>query len=539
MGGEKTPTMTGVNPLIECVPNFSEGRDPSIIETLTRTVQEVPGVVLLDQHSDPDHNRTVLTFIGGAHAVGEAAFRLVQTAARVIDLRRHEGGHPRIGATDVVPFIPLQGALLVECVRLAREVGQRVGQELEIPVFLYEYAARTPQRMSLAAIRKGGLAGLEARLTQDPEWYPDFGPNRLHLSAGATVVGARKPLVAYNINLNSQDVSVAERIARKTRASSGGLPALKAIGLALPRQGLVQVSMNLTNYELTSPAMAFDSVQRAACAEKVDVVCSEFVGLVPQAAVGPDSQSTLKLEGALDRQILESRIQTVLGANRSPLESSAPQCEAGTSSLLSLSVRGLLDQIAVGGSVIGGGATAALIAGLAASIGLMVCNKVKSSTALARSDTGSPSSGPQGHVSPAFSIEVAVIHDRLLALRERLVSLIELDVEAYESVLHARRFAKRSTELGHLVDNSLEMATEVPLQLLTLAAQLEQSFLALISLAKPTLAADLQAAIAMAKTTRSISAINAEINANSVTNQMIKHGLQEKIRQVQESLVLT
>lgn len=226
--------------IVECVPNFSEGRNPEVIQALAALVRSVPGVVLLDETKDPDHHRAVLTFAGRPYAVAEVAFQMARLASQLIDLRSHQGEHPRVGATDVMPFVPIRDISMQDCVQLARMVGQRIGNELKIPVFLYEQAASKPERKQLEWIRKGGMKGLADRMASDPGWAPDFGPKQLHPSAGATVVGARWPLIAFNVSLKTQDLSVAKAIAKVVRQSSGGLPSVKAIGVDLRSQGLVQ-----------------------------------------------------------------------------------------------------------------------------------------------------------------------------------------------------------------------------------------------------------------------------------------------------------
>ena len=257
--------------VVKCVPNFSEGRNADVVQALVRVVRSVPGVALLDETMDPDHHRAVLTFAGRPYAVAEVAFQMARVASQLIDLRSHHGEHPRVGATDVMPFVPIRGVSMQDCVQLARMVGQRIGNELKIPVFLYEQAASRPERKQLEWIRKGGLNGLADRMGSDPAWAPDFGPKHLHQTAGATVVGARGPLIAFNVNLKSQDLSIAKAIARAVRQSSGGLPFVKAIGVELKSHSLVQVSMNLTNHEETPLHVVLAAVQREAAVHGVEV----------------------------------------------------------------------------------------------------------------------------------------------------------------------------------------------------------------------------------------------------------------------------
>lgn len=293
-------------PLIECVPNVSEGRRDDIIASLAAAI-DLPGVYLLDQSSDSSHNRTVYTFAGEAGPLQEAVLRLFTAAVASIDLRRHDGVHPRIGAVDVVPFVPLQGATMEECVVLAKSTAALVAERLHIPMFLYEEAAATDERRNLAEIRRGGLNGLAHRM-QQAAWRPDVGPDRPHPTAGATAIGARPILIAYNVNLASNRLGVAKRIARAIRASNGGLSHVKAMGVEL-HHGIVQVSINLTDYRETSMMTVFDAVAREAAVDGVRVLESEIVGLVPADALPKDPALRLKLRAEdLDR-VLERRLE--------------------------------------------------------------------------------------------------------------------------------------------------------------------------------------------------------------------------------------
>jgi len=294
-------------PLVECVPNVSEGRRGDVIAAIAHVIT-APGVRVLDQSSDPSHNRTVYTFAGEPAAVREAALRLFAVAIEKIDLRSHEGVHPRIGAVDVVPFIPLGDTSMDECVALAKGIGQTVADQFDVPVFLYEEAAATDERRNLADVRRGGLNGLAHRMKQ-PEWRPDFGPAQPHPTAGASAIGARHILIAYNVNLATNRLSVAKRIASVIRASSGGLPFLKAMGVELEHRGIVQVSMNLTNYKETSMTAAFDAIAREASVDGVRVLESEIVGLVPADALPANPARRLKIRREdLDR-VLEKRME--------------------------------------------------------------------------------------------------------------------------------------------------------------------------------------------------------------------------------------
>ena len=294
--------------LIECVPNVSEGRRPRIVTAIADAIESVDGVRLLDHSSDVAHNRSVFTFAGEADAVQRAALAVFATAIPAIDLRTHRGTHPRLGAVDVVPFIPLGGATMPDCVRLARSTAETVWERFQVPVFLYEEAASNDARRNLAEIRRGEFEGLAAKMTA-PEWAPDYGSARPHPTAGATAIGARAPLVAFNVNLASNDLSIAKAIAATIRESSGGLPFVKALGVALDHRGIVQVSMNMTNFEKTSLLRVFEVIRRESERRGARILESEIVGLVPAAALPPDPERSLLLTGFSSNQILEQRLK--------------------------------------------------------------------------------------------------------------------------------------------------------------------------------------------------------------------------------------
>jgi glutamate formiminotransferase / 5-formyltetrahydrofolate cyclo-ligase len=297
--------------LIECVPNVSEGRRAVVIDELASSIRQVSGVCLLDQSSDPTHNRSVFTFAGEAQSVADAVLALFASAVAAIDLRSHSGAHPRLGAVDVVPFIPLGGASMHDCVALARATAAAVASRFQIPVFLYEEAAATDGRRNLADIRRGEFEGLAAKLAL-PEWKPDYGPSAPHATAGATAIGARAPLIAFNVNLATNHLGTAKAIAAVVRQSSGGLPFVKALGIALEHRGVAQVSMNLTNYEKTPIARAFEAVRQEAERRGTSVLESELIGLVPEAALPPDPERSLQLTGFNVNQVLEHRLREML-----------------------------------------------------------------------------------------------------------------------------------------------------------------------------------------------------------------------------------
>lgn len=294
--------------LVECVPNFSEGRKPEVVASIAEAIEASKGIVL-DRHIDTDHNRSVITFVAEPNDVVNAAVAAVVRAAELIDLSLHKGEHPRVGATDVLPFVPISGVTIEDCVGLSHETGKRIASELNIPVFFYEYAAIKQERRNLETVRRGGLRGLRERMATDELWHPDAGPMHLHPTAGACVVGVRKFLIAYNINLKTHDIEIARSIATTVRASGGGLPFLKAIGIDLHSRNVAQVSMNLIDFEQTSIKQAFEAVKRESEKYGVEILGSEIVGLVPQAAIDESAEYFQTIENFSPETVLENRLK--------------------------------------------------------------------------------------------------------------------------------------------------------------------------------------------------------------------------------------
>ena len=294
--------------IVECVPNFSEGRRKEVVDAIAKSIASVPGVRLLDTEMDSNHNRCVITFVGDRNAVAEAAFQGARSAVARIDMNNHRGEHPRVGALDVLPFVPIRGVTMDDCVALAKSVGKRIADELQVPVYLYEAAATRPDRKALPDVRRGEFEGLKVAIETEPERRPDFGPAKLHPTAGACIVGARPVLIAWNVNLGTKDVTVAKRIAKAIRESDGGLPAVRAKGFELADRGLVQVSMNMTDYRKTSLVQAFEAIRELATKEHVEIVESEIIGLVPLDAVLPGATQYFKLARFHREQVLEARL---------------------------------------------------------------------------------------------------------------------------------------------------------------------------------------------------------------------------------------
>ena len=340
-------------PLVECIPNFSEARRPQVVEAILQAVQAVAGIMVLDHSSDLDHNRTVITYVGTPAAVEEAAFQAIKKAAELIDLEQHTGEHPRIGATDVVPFVPLANVSMAECVDMARRVGQRVGSELGIPVYLYEEAATRPERHNLENIRRGQFEGLKEEIQTNPERQPDFGPSRLS-GAGATVIGARQPLVAFNAYLTTDDVTIANRIAKAVRHSSGGLRYVKAMGVLV--EGRAQVSMNLTNFRQTPLGRVVELIRSEAQRYGVALHHTELIGMIPQEALVDAAVWHLQLDAFSPDQVLENRLRSM------PTEQPADLADDSS----------FLERLAAATPTPGGGSAAAHTAAAAAALVAMV-----------------------------------------------------------------------------------------------------------------------------------------------------------------------
>jgi glutamate formiminotransferase/formiminotetrahydrofolate cyclodeaminase len=408
------------SPLIECIPNFSEARRPEVVEAIQAAIASA-GVTVLDHHSDSDHNRTVITYIGEPRQVEEAAFQGIKKAAELIDLDQHTGTHPRIGATDVVPFVPISGITMKDCVGLARRLGERVGKELNIPVYLYEEAASTPERVNLENIRRGQYEGLKTEIETNPERKPDFGPARLG-PAGATVIGARQPLIAFNVYLNTGNVSIAKAIAKKIRTSSGGMPSVKALGMLV--EGLAQVSMNLTNFHQTSVASVVEAIRQEAKKVNVDIHHSELVGLIPQEALVESAVESLQLEGFKGDQILETRLY----------EESATTESANATTFL--------EELASAAATPGGGAAAAYAAGMAAALVSMVARLTIGRIKYA-----------------AVEAQMNEILKQSERLRQELSGAVNEDSAAFEAVMAAFKLPKDTPEQQTLRAAAIEAAT--------------------------------------------------------------------------------
>ncbi len=481
--------------LIECVPNFSEGRDALKIQALLAAMSAVPGVYVLDHESDADHHRCVVTLAGEPEAVAEAALRGVGEALRLIDLTVHSGAHPRLGAADVIPFIPIEGVTIEDCVALARRVGREIWQRFHIPVYFYEAAAQRPERANLENVRKGQFEGLREEAPKNPQRAPDVGGPELHPTAGAVIVGARKFLIAYNVNLNTPDVAIANKIARAIRFSTGGLRYVKSMGVDLKARNLAQVSINLTDFEQTPMHRVFEMVAREARRYGASVVGSEIVGLVPKRAIEMAADFFLQFENFSPAQVFENR----LAASLSGASAAEPQ---GTFASVA---RPLLDAVAEPAATPGGGSVAALSAALAASLGQMVAGLSRKKKAQA-----------------ANFDQLSELLEKLRAAAQAAAAAIDRDAASYDAVLAAMKLPQTTDNERAARDASIQQATlgaaEVPLAVAEAAVEILELLRQLEGLSSASMLSDLQVGRFMAEAAVRGALANVAINLESLTD---------------------
>jgi glutamate formiminotransferase len=475
------------NTLVECVPNFSEGRDPSTVDAIVESMR-IPGVYLLDREMDADHNRSVITLVGEREAIQEATIRGAGKAAELIDLTRHQGAHPRMGAADVIPFIPIDGVTLEDCVAMARHVGAEIWKRFAIPVYLYEAAAATPERQNLENIRRGQFEGIRDEIATNPARKPDFGEPRVHPTAGATVVGARKSLIAYNVFLNTPDVDIAKKIAKAVRFSSGGLRYVKAAGFLV--RGMAQVSMNLTDFEQTPIHRVFEFVKREAARYGVLPISSEIVGLIPKLALEQASEWFLQVENFDSSLILENRLAAIMGG-----KTAVGGLRAG--------IEPFVEQLAAPTATPGGGSAAAAAGSMAAGLAGMVASMSRGKKAYVQFE---------GQLSEAIA--------RLAQLREELKSAIDADAESYNVVMKAYRSAKESSDGGRVIVAALRQAASVPLGVAEKAVEVEQIATLLKPITNPRMSSDLITAAALAHAALAGALANVDVNLESIEQEL-------------------
>jgi len=499
--------------LIECVPNFSEGRDPAKVDAIVNAMSSVPGVYVLDREMDADHNRCVITLAGDPDAVGEAAILGAGKAMELIDMNEHRGAHPRVGATDVVPFIPIEGLTVEDCVALARRVGNEIWRRHRIPIFFYEAAATRPDRVNLENVRKGQFEGLREELKKNHDRQPDIGEPKLHPTAGVTVVGARKFLIAYNVNLNTADVGIANKIAKAIRFSSGGLRYVKSMGVELKARNLAQVSINLTDFEQTPMHRVYEMVKREAQRYGVMPVGSEIVGLVPKKAIEMAADYFLQLENFSPAQVFENKLEAALGG--APIE--------GPGGKLANLARPFLDSVAEASATPGGGSVSAYAAAMAAALGQMVAGLSRKKKSLI--------------------LNVDKLSDQLEELRkiaDELLKAIDLDAASYDAVMAAFKLPQGNSEEINQRDAAIQAATknaaEVPFQAADKAAKLKARLLQLETISSASMKSDLQVARLMAVAGAQGALANVEINLESLKDTAYVEKMRERVSELRKQL---
>ena len=500
--------------LIECVPNFSEGRDPAKVDAIVAAMSAVPGVYVLDREMDADHNRSVITLAGEPDAVAEAVLLGVGKATELIDLTKHTGAHPRVGATDVVPFIPIDGVTIEDCVALARRVGHEIWNRYRVPIFFYEAAATRPERVNLENVRRGQFEGLREEMKKNLDRQPDVGEPKVHPTAGVTVVGARKFLIAYNVNLNTSDVSIANKIAKAIRFSSGGLRYVKSMGVELKARNLAQVSINLTDFEQTPMHRVYEMVKREAERHGAMPVGSEIVGLVPKKALEMTADFFLQLENFSPAQVLENRLADAL--------SGAPLTTAKDGKLAGLA-RPFLDAVATPSATPGGGSASAFAAAMAASLGQMV-------TGLSRKKKSQAA-----HVD-----QLSTALDEMRKAADVLAEAIDRDAESYDAVMKAFKLpqgdAGETAQRDAAIQKATKGAAEVPLQVAERTVALFERLGQLEGIVAASMRSDLHVARMMADAGARGALANVEINLDGLKDTAYVASMRAKAAALRERL---
>ncbi|MBI3942112.1 MAG: glutamate formimidoyltransferase [Chloroflexi bacterium] len=477
--------------LVECVPNFSEGRRREIVDDIVATIRSVSGVVVLDIQMDANHNRSVISFVAPPEAAAEAAFRATRRAGELIDLDTHRGEHPRMGATDVIPLVPIREITMEECVTLARRLGQRIGEELHIPVYLYEEAATREERRDLANVRRGEYEGIRTQIEANPERYPDFGPRKMG-KAGAVAVGARAPLIAYNVNLGTNNLEIAKNIAKAIRNSNGGLRYVKALAMNLADRGVVQVSINFTNYQKTPIFRTVEMIRREAARYGIPIISGEVIGLLPQQALVDAAIWYLQLEN-FDRQsqILEQRLADL------------PRT-AGPDSFV--------EAVASSTPTPGGGSVAALVGALAAALAEMVCGLTVSKPSYAD-----------------VSEELGNIREKLGTLRQSLTNLIHEDSDAYENVLRSYRLPKNTEAEKEARDSAIQsamhQAAEVPMDVARLSTEVLEYLVIVAEKGNKNAASDAGTGSQIAQAAVLAASLNVRTNVAALKDPVISRNM--------------
>ncbi|MBN2088970.1 glutamate formimidoyltransferase [candidate division KSB1 bacterium] len=521
--------------IVECVPNFSEGRNKSIIDAIARSIENTNGVKLLDVDPGADTNRTVMTFVGPPDAVIEAAFMAIKTASELIDMRQHHGAHARIGATDVCPLVPVAGISMEECVRLAHALGKRVGEELKIPVFLYEAAASVPERTNLADIRKGEYEGLAARLN-DPVWKPDYGPAEFNPRSGATVIGAREFLIAYNINLNTRDQKLAHKVALNIREAGrakrdehgnlmrdsagntikepGTLRAVKAVGWYIPEYGRAQISMNLVNSKITPPHLAFDECCQQAAAFGLRVTGSELIGLIPLEAMLEAGRYFLRKQGKSagvpDTELIHIAVQS-MGLNEinpfDPMKKIIEyQLAPPFGPLAQMSVTNFVDETSMDSPAPGGGSVSATAGAMGAALAAMVCNLTI---------------GKKGYETVSEFLKP--LAEEAQKSKNNFLKAIDLDTEAFNAVMAAFSLPKSNelekTARATAIQDANKGAVKIPLSVMQMGVELLEKIVPVAENGNSNALSDIGVAALMLRSAAEGAFLNVKINLPNIVDQ--------------------
>ncbi len=481
--------------LVECVPNFSEGRRPEILDQIKDAITSVPGAYVLDMHMDADHNRSVITFVGDPAAVEEAAFQMVKKAAELIDMDQQSGEHPRVGATDVVPFVPISGISMDECVTIAHRVGKRVGGELGIPVYFYESAAKKPERKRLELIRKGEYEGLKKEVGSNPDRKPDEGPDKLG-KAGATVIGAREFLIAYNVNLTTEDEDIASKIARTIRHSSGGLRFVKALGMTV--DGRAQVSMNLTNFKKTPLPVVVEAIRREAERYGVGIHNSELVGLIPKAALVDTAVWYTQMDLFSPDQVLESKMADAVGTASPP---------------------DFVDAIAAPTPTPGGGSAAAYAGAMAAALVSMVAQLTI---------------GKKGYQKAEK--EMSMILEESKALKSELTRLVKDDSSAFDQVMAAFKKPKSDPDRESAIQEATRVAAEIPLDTARKALRVSELALIAAESGNKNAITDAGSAVNLAAAALHSAAYNVRINLSGLSEEKLRKKILGEISSIEAGM---
>jgi len=488
--------------LVECIPNFSEARRPEIVDQIAAAITSVEGARLLDRSSDLDHNRTVLTYAGPPEAVEEAAFRAIQTASELIDLDKHTGEHPRMGATDVVPFVPISGVSMDECVQMAKRLGERVGRDLQIPVYLYEQAATRPERTNLENIRKGQYEGIKAEIETNPDRKPDYGPSKMG-PAGATVIGARAPLIAFNVYLTTDQVDIAKKIAKAVRQSTGGLRYVKGLGLLV--DGRAQVSMNLTNFRETPIARVVEFVRREAERYGLGIHHCELIGLIPQEALTDAAVWYTQLDAFSPEQILESRLHTPGSIGNDHAETQPS----------------FLTEVAASTAAPGGGSVAAYAGALGAALAEMVAGLTIGKKKYADVEA-----------------EMQAVRVQAGELRKELTNAVDDDASAFEAVMGAFKLPKETEEQQKARRAAIHVATmnaaHVPLHTVKNAVKVMELAGMLVKDANLNAISDAMSGAAMARAAITAAGYNVRINLNTLDDKSAGEKMLKELKDLEK-----